>query len=759
MVMGNLQAAIGLRFSFGLRAWDFGLNGKTHRPLVPGVARAYNGAVFWRWLKPVPLITTLSIVVVVTTLRLLVQSPLFPNWRFLMSIEEDAFDWRMRGYYRSQPPVASNLAAVFIDDETLKILNERHGYTWPLPRQLYGRMVRELTAQGAKVIGFDILFDSVHPRQTNTDVLLPNGQTMGSDEFFARQLDAAGPRVVLAVMGESLMDPATGGLIWRPLLPNPLFTNRVRLAHIMSEADADGITRRAVAYHEDTSSQHSGRYWMLGVVMAATELGMDLSQAEITPGRIVLRAAQGEPRVLQVDAKRRFLVNWSMSWNDPRLTKVSLEEVLDMDAARQAGHPVANAVFKDKLVVVGSIGTGNNLSDIGATPLSKETFLVSKHWNLANQLITHRLVREAPLGVEIALIVIMSFAGFLLTWVARPWLATLAVMATLAVYLAVSYLVFLRWLLVLPVATPLLGALLSCHFAAMAYRVVFEQKEQRRIKSIFSKVVAPSIVHELLESEQLSLGGAQRRVTVYFADVRGFTQYTDEVQRQAEEYVREHHLNGQAAQEYMDAQAAELLGTVNLYLSLVAGIIKDHGGTLDKYMGDCVMAFWGAPQPNPRHAAQCVRAAIAAQNAIYRLNQERGRENQRRLEENARRVAAKLSPLPLLPLLKLGSGINTGIVTVGLMGSEEHLFNYTVFGREVNLASRLEGISGHGKIIIGKGTYEDLQRDEPALASLCVPLAPMQVKGFQEPVAIYEVKWRPEAEAAGRKVEPAVSSH
>ncbi|MCX8157810.1 MAG: adenylate/guanylate cyclase domain-containing protein [Verrucomicrobiae bacterium] len=699
---------------------------------------------FWRWLKPVPLLTTLSIVVVVTVLRLLVHSPLFPNWRFLMSIEEDAFDWRMRGLYRSQPPVASNLAAVFIDDETLKILNERYGFSWPLPRQLYGRLVRELTAQGAKVIGFDILFDSAHPRHPSTDVKLPDGRVVGSDEFFAEALQAAGPRVILAVMGETRLEPDTGQVIWQPLLPNPRFTNGVRLAHIMSEADPDGITRRAVAFHEDTSPARSGRYWMLGLMMAATELGMDLSQAEVAPGRITLRPAAGAPRALQVDDRRRFLVNWSMTWNDPRLTKVSLEEVLDMDAARQAGQPVTNAVFKDKLVVVGSIGTGNNLSDIGATPLSKETFLVSKHWNLASQLITHRLLREAPLGVEIALIVVMSFAGFILTWVARPWLATAAVIATLAAYLALSYVVFVRGLYVLPVATPLLGALLSCHFAAMAYRVVFEQKEQRRIKGIFSKVVAPSIVNELLESEHLALGGAQRRVTVYFADVRGFTQYTDEVQRQAQEYVRQQGLSGQAATDYMDARAEELLATVNLYLSTVAGIIKEHGGTLDKYMGDCVMAFWGAPQPNPRHAASCVRAAIAAQSAIHRLNQERGRENERRLQENVRRAAAKLPPLPLLPLLKLGSGINTGTVTVGLMGSEEHLFNYTVFGREVNLASRLEGISGHGKIIIGAGTYEDLKRDDPPLAALCIPLSPVQVKGFQEPVVIYEVRWKPE---------------
>jgi class 3 adenylate cyclase len=110
-------------------------------------------------------------------------------------------------------------------------------------------------------------------------------------------------------------------------------------------------------------------------------------------------------------------------------------------------------------------------------------------------------------------------------------------------------------------------------------------------------------------------------------------------------------------------------------------------------------------------------------------------------------VAAGQPPRPLLALLSLGTGVNTGTVIVGLMGSEAHIFNYTVFGREVNLASRLEGVAGRARIIIGEATYADLQRDDPALAATCVPQLPVTVKGISQAVRVYEVPWRPAAPA------------
>jgi adenylate cyclase len=310
------------------------------------------------------------------------------------------------------------------------------------------------------------------------------------------------------------------------------------------------------------------------------------------------------------------------------------------------------------------------------------------------------------------------------------------------VYFLAAAFVYVRARYWLPLVLPITGAMLMQHTSLVTYRVVFEQSERRRVRSIFSHMVSPNIVNELITQERLPLSGARREMTVFFADVRGFTALTDAKQQEAEIYIRKNQLAGSAAATLFDDQARETLNTVNFYLGLVAETVKKHDGTLDKYIGDCVMAFWGAPTPNPKHALACVRAAIDAQRAIHEVNRQRMVENQKLEVENHSRVSAGLSPKPPLPTLSLGTGINTGVVTVGLMGSEAHIRNYTVFGREVNLASRLEGVSGHGRIVISETTYQHLLRDDPELAATCVEQEPTTPKGFQKAVTSYEVPWQ-----------------
>jgi adenylate cyclase len=247
---------------------------------------------------------------------------------------------------------------------------------------------------------------------------------------------------------------------------------------------------------------------------------------------------------------------------------------------------------------------------------------------------------------------------------------------------------------------------------------------------------------ELLRAEKLSLGGARREVTIFFADVRGFTALTDEMQQLVADFIHEHQLDVEAADQCIEESARETLETVNLYLATVADAVKRHGGTLDKYIGDCVMAFWGAPAANEQHASACVRAAIDAQRAIRDLNERRSMQETARETENRARLSAGLSPRPPVRALQLGTGINTGLATVGLMGSDAHILNYTVFGREVNLASRLESVSGSGRIIISDTTYNHLLREDPALASTCVELFPVTVKGIRDAVRVYEVPWQ-----------------
>ena len=143
-----------------------------------------------------------------------------------------------------------------------------------------------------------------------------------------------------------------------------------------------------------------------------------------------------------------------------------------------------------------------------------------------------------------------------------------------------------------------------------------------------------------------------------FADIRGFTEMTDKVQQDVADYVRENKLAEREAEVCYDEVAQLTLQTISLYLGIIADTVKQHGGTLDKYIGDCAMAFWGAPKPNPQHALLCIRAAIEAQRGMHRLNETRRVENENLETENKARASAGLPPKPILPLLSLGTGIN-----------------------------------------------------------------------------------------------------
>ncbi len=487
------------------------------------------------------------------------------------------------------------------------------------------------------------------------------------------------------------------------------------------------------------------RAWSLGIILAARQLKLNLDDTTIEPHRIVLHGDNGVTRVIPLEADGSFYIQWSLGPNDERLTRESFGQVLYSRVLRDQGETVSESwskKFQNKLVIIGSTATGNDLADLGTTPLGKSTFLVSKHWNVANSIITGQFVTTLPQWLKLLLIAVMGGLASFITWrVTKPFYGLLFFLTVAVAYLAVACGLHLEQRIWVPIVLPVFFSGLVTTGVTLAYRVLVEQTERQRIKTVFSKVVSPVIVNELLKTEGVRVDGVRRRITVYFADVRGFTELTDTMQQTADNYILEHKLSAQDAETYLAEQARETLNTVSTYLSIIADTIKQRNGTFDKYIGDCVMAFWGAPISNPRHAVDCVMAAIDAQRGLASLNEGRKAENARRAEENIQRAAMNLPGLPMLPVLSMGSGINTGDAVVGEMGSAEQT-NYMVFGREVNLASRLEGVSGHGRIIIGESTYLDLKQFEPTLASTCIELPPKEVKGFRTAVKIYEVPWK-----------------
>ena len=705
------------------------------------------------------------------------------------------YDLRARAALHFAAPAATNLAFISVEESSITAvksgkLGYRYGLYWP--RQVYGRLVEELSAQGAKTAAFDVLFGEL--RRDHPPVQMADGGLMESDDFFALQMRRAG-NVLLAVepglvppdlfltnayaLGDISTEKDSDGVLrrvksfrfirrWHPLIEDAAQKNGLHLNDILIEKDRivlpleDGQTleipldgngemdiksRKALGGQPTKARPFADeRVWHMGIVLAAQELKLDLDHADVDlpHGRITLRGANNVKRVIPVDTDGYFYIDWRLTKDDPHLARAAIESLLLQDSRRLLGQ--TNGLrddFRGKLVLVGSAAQGNDLTDRGATPLEKDTLLVSKHWNVANSVITGQFIRRASLPAEMALIIFLGVLTAFLTWQMRAFVASAAVLLLLLAYVAAGFYAFVEFRYWLPLVFPIAGAMLVEHLSLVTYRVVFEEREQRRVRSVFSKIVSPDVMKELLDAEKLSLGGTRREVTIFFADVRGFTSLTDEMQQRVADFIREHQLEMDVAEACIEESAQETLETVNLYLATVADAVKKHGGTLDKYIGDCVMAFWGAPTPNERHASDCVWAAIDAQRAIRDLNEKRSEQNNARETENRARLSAGMPPKPPLRALQLGTGINTGLATVGLMGSDAHILNYTVFGREVNLASRLESVSGSGRIIISDTTYNHLLREDPALASTCIEMFPVTVKGIRDAVRIYEVPWQP----------------
>jgi class 3 adenylate cyclase/CHASE2 domain-containing sensor protein len=745
--------------------------------------------------KFVPLL--LCAIVIGTILLLHALGRRVDRFDVFQRLEWMTFDWRVRQAATVPAQNATNLGFVFISNESIEDIGSGSlgfsaGLYWP--RFVYGRVIDELHRQGAETVAFDVLF----PELRRDHLVMPDGTPGRPDENFARSIAAAG-NVILAAeedamphelfrtnawaLGHIAAKRESDGilrraracedyLLWHPLIRRAAShldgfhfdTNRVILRGGDGKAvtlpiERDGSFDQAALYRLVSAAEGhplafpSGvkpiaraftrqRVWDLGIMVAARHLGLDLDSARFYPDRIVITGTRGIERIIPVDRDRRFSIDWNIPLNDPKLAREAFHSVLRQDLARRLGQTNdLRELWRDKLVFVGSVASGNDLTDFGATPLDKGTFLTSRYWNVANSLLTGRFVHQLSLSLELLLILALGGAAGLVAWRFRAFGAALVTLALAAVYFWIASHAYLQSRLWLPIVMPC-AALFLTQVTLITCRAVFEQSERRRIKSVFDKIVSPNVVDELLQAERLSLGGARRHVSVFFADVRGFTELTDESQARAATQVASQNLEGSAAEACLDGHAADLLRTINLYLGAIADVVKKHNGTLDKYIGDCVMAFWGAPTPNARHALGCVQAAIDAQRAIHDLNQQRAAHNKFLEEQNHARAANGEPPLPLLKLLAVGIGLNTGIVTVGLMGSEQHTFNYTILGRDVNLAQRLEAHSGRARIFIGESTYQELLRDDPALAATCQPIAPAQFKGFRDVVKLYEVPWK-----------------
>jgi adenylate cyclase len=357
-------------------------------------------------------------------------------------------------------------------------------------------------------------------------------------------------------------------------------------------------------------------------------------------------------------------------------------------AADPASWRRASMAAANKIIMVGAFSTGMSADD-KQTPMGI-MYGIEVHANALNTILMDNFIHEAPvalnLGLLFALVMLVSFLT------SRPGMSLFIALGITVVLIAGYFLavtmIFDSQALLLNFTSPAIAMFLT-FVAIIVYRAMTEERDKRRTLETFGKYVSPDVASVLVEGEIPSLGGTDKMITVFFSDIRGFTSLSETMSPQ------------------------ELVNHLNIYLTEMTNIIMEYRGTLDKYVGDEVMCYWGAPLDQEDHAILACKCALRQMSRLRELNQE--------WPENRR--------------INIGIGLNSGIMTWGNMGSPLRM-NITLMGDNVNLGARLEGTNKEygTNIIISENTYS-LVKDK----FIARELDNIRVKGKSKPVLMYEL--------------------
>lgn len=354
--------------------------------------------------------------------------------------------------------------------------------------------------------------------------------------------------------------------------------------------------------------------------------------------------------------------------------------------------------FDNSYVLIGA--TAQSLRDIIKTPFGTMPG-VEIHANILYTFLANKSLSPLNPILGVILLLIIAFLNTLVILTSKHFRALCIYLGLILVTIVVGALIAFGWGLILPFLYMLITFAVSS-ITLLSLNYIIESKEKKFIKQSFQYYLSPEVVEELTKNpEKLKLGGEKRELTILFSDIRGFTTISEKLSPE------------------------QLVEVINEYLSAMTDIIMKHGGLVDKYIGDAIMAFWGAPLDNPQHGIQAVDAALEMMEKLKELN--------------INWVARNMPPIGI------GIGINTGEVIVGNMGSQKR-FNYTIMGDEVNFASRLEGITKQYGIqcILSESTIRKVEitrsnSSENRSQFMSRKVDMVMVKGKKEPKTIYEL--------------------
>jgi adenylate cyclase len=605
---------------------------------------------------------------------------------------------------------------VDIDEKSLAKLGQ-----WPWSRTTIADIIINLTNLGAVAIGFDVLFsepDRLNPDQVAGQMRFIDDVTRKrlrelptNDEILSNAIRRS--RVVLGETGlaqvKSELDeslPTTGfATLGGEAEPHLFqFAGLLRNVPVLERAAAG---RGLITIN----TERDGLIRRVPMVMRAQGMLMPSLSLEI------LRVVSGTPTVLikadeagvksialrglEIPTDRNGQLWVHFARQDPSIY-VSASDVLD--------GKVPPDKISGKLVLIGTSAVG--LSDIKATPASRAIPGVEIHAQMLESALTGAFVQQPSYGIVLEFLGAIIMGLLVIAFAPRFGPVTLVVVGGMfaSILVGTSWLFYIKYRLLVDFTYPLLSTT-AIYLTLIFASFVREQQQRRQIRTQFVRYMSPALVEQLANSpEKLVLGGEEREMTIMFSDMRGFTSISETYKS--------------------DPQG--LTALMNRFLTPLSNAILARKGTIDKYMGDAIMAFWNAPLDDKQHHINACEAALDMLQSVDELNRERAQE-----AEDGGHVYVPLN---------IGVGLNTGTCVVGNMGSDVR-FDYSVFGDSVNLASRLEGQSKeYGfPIIVGSKTALAV-KEKFAILELDF----IMVKGKTEPEVIYAIAGREDVANSGR---------
>lgn len=649
------------------------------------------------------------------SLGLLITIILFSNssglipLRFVETLENLSYDFRLQ---LSLPEkVDKKVIIIDIDEKSLAEIGQ-----WPWERNVLANIVSNLfDYYKINVLGFDIVFAEKDEDPTDTILTQLNNSSVSNNEDFQKILlsnqsalnrdkqlaDSLQNRnTVLGIIFKTSQTELSKGQLpphisyFTPDIINSFdFLNAAaytaNIATLQSSAASAG-------FFDNPLIDEDGVFRRVPLLQAYNEkmypsLALQITRASLEND--VLKLGYGATDDSHKSLEWVYIGNIAIPVDEHSAVMVpyiGTQKTFDYISASDVMNKLTpRNLLKDKIVIFGTSAAG--LLDLRTTPLESAYPGVEVHANIIqgilDQTIKHK--PEYMIGFEILLIFILGITLTILLPKLSPAWSTLTALICIAIVLLLDNYAWNELMVIMPMASPLILIALL-YLMNMSYGFFLESRGKRQITHLFGQYVPPDLVSEMSRNmKEINLDGEIRKMTVLFTDVRDFTSIAEKM------------------------EPKELTAFINDFLTPLTKVIHHNRGTIDKYMGDAIMAFWGAPLKDPQHARNALNAGMEMLEAIKKLNKELRSQNK--------------------PLIKIGIGVNTGEMNVGNKGSEFRV-DYTVLGDAVNLGSRLEGLTkNYGvEFIVNESTRHEVPEFEYRMLDF------VRVKGKNEPVTIFE---------------------